>query len=119
MSATPLLQFPMDIDTVNDVVRRALRACGLTGILRQITLHHDIWYELTLTGRRASDAIAIVITVAPRMPVTLEVVSRDETHPDEPGKVLYETTAIHADELFHTTCWLAMLCLNAANDQPC
>ncbi len=115
MSATPLLQFPMDIDTVNDVVRRALRACGLNGVLRQLSLHHDIWYELTLTGRRADDAIAIVITVAPRMPVTLEVVSREA----DPPKALYETTAIHADDLFHTTCRLAMLCLNAANDQPC
>ncbi len=119
MSATPLLQFPMDIDTVNDVVRRALAASGVAGILRQTTLHHDIWYELTLTGRRADDPVAILITVAPRLPVTVEVITRDPDNDGEPADILYETTAIHADELFMITSRLAMLCLNAANDQPC
>ncbi len=118
MSATPLLQFPMRIDTVETVVRRALQTVGMPDSLRHRAERHGIWHELILTGRHAHDATWIVITVAPQQPVILEVLTRHGAQDDAP-QGLYETAAINADELFHKTCRLALLCLNAANDQPC
>ncbi len=118
MSATPLLQFPMNIDTVVSVVRRALETVGMPDSLRHRAERHGLWHELVLAGRRAEDAAWIVITVAPQQPVVMEILARPHT-PAAAPQCLYETAVINADELYHQTCRLVLLCLNAANDQPC